>query len=183
MSRIFFDNWQALLRTGLIGVLAYICLVILLRVSGKRTLSKMNAFDFIVTIALGSTLASVLISKDVSLAQGVLAFSLLIFMQYAVTWLSVRVKWVRQAVKGEPTLLVHKGQFLDAAMKRTRVTEDEIRAAVRSQGVAVMDQVLAVVLETDGTFSIVKQTDSSGGSSLVGVQSPDSVHLGTIESG
>ncbi|MEZ6111860.1 MAG: hypothetical protein R3C99_12705 [Pirellulaceae bacterium] len=73
MRQIFFDNAFSLFRTLVMGVLAYVCLIILLRVSGKRTLSKMNAFDLIVTVALGSTLATVLLSKDVTLAQGSLA--------------------------------------------------------------------------------------------------------------
>ena len=67
---MFFDGWMTLGRTALIGTLAYLALVLLLRVSGKRTLSQMNAFDFIVTVALGSTLATVLLSSSVSLARG-----------------------------------------------------------------------------------------------------------------
>ena len=67
---MFFDDWNGLLRTLVVGILAYIAIVVLLRVTGKRTLSKMNAFDFIVTVALGSTLATVLLSQDVALAEG-----------------------------------------------------------------------------------------------------------------
>ena len=85
----FFDTWLALGRTAVVGVLAYLALVFLLRISGKRTLSKMNAFDLVVTVALGSTLATVLLSKNVALANGVLAFALLIGLQFAITWLSV----------------------------------------------------------------------------------------------
>jgi uncharacterized membrane protein YcaP (DUF421 family) len=68
---MFFDGWNGLLRTLIIGILAYIAIVVLLRVTGKRTLSKMNAFDFVVTVALGSTLVTVLLSQDVALAEGV----------------------------------------------------------------------------------------------------------------
>ncbi len=75
---MFFQNWSGLLRTVVVGVLAYVALVALLRVSGKRTLSKMNAFDFVVTVALGSTLATILLSKNVALAEGVVAFAVLI---------------------------------------------------------------------------------------------------------
>ena len=82
---MFFDSWLGLLRVGVVGSLAYLALVLLLRVSGKRTLSKMNAFDFVVTVALGSTLATVLLSKDVALAEGVVAFTLLIGAQYLIT--------------------------------------------------------------------------------------------------
>ena len=72
------------------GTLAYTALVVLLRTTGKPPLSKMNAFDLIVTVAHGLTLATVLLSKDVALAEGVLAFALLVHLQFAITWLSIR---------------------------------------------------------------------------------------------
>jgi hypothetical protein len=78
LEAIFFSGWDGLLRTLVVGVLAYVVLVGFLRLSGKRTLSKMNAFDLVVTVALGSTLATILLSKDVALAEGALAFALLI---------------------------------------------------------------------------------------------------------
>ncbi len=67
---MFLDSVQILGRTLITGVLAYILIVLVLRLTGKRTLSKWNAFDFIVTVALGSALANVILSRDVSLAQG-----------------------------------------------------------------------------------------------------------------
>ncbi len=163
---MLFDGWMALGRTAVVGVLAYLALVFMLRVSGKRTLSKMNSFDFIVTVALGSTLATVLLSSDVSLARGVLAFAVLIFLQLAVTWLSVRSPAVRSLVKAEPTLLVHKGELLRGAMKRERVTEDEVLAALRSQGVAAVEDVESVVLETESSFSVVMKPSGDSYSSL-----------------
>lgn len=166
---MLFDGWMALGRTAVVGVLAYLALVFMLRVSGKRTLSKMNSFDFIVTVALGSTLATVLLSSDVSLARGVLAFAVLIFLQLAVTWLSVRSSAVRSLVKAEPTLLVHKGEFLRGSMKRERVTEDEVLAALRSQGVAAVEDVESVVLETESSFSVVMKPSGDSYSSLANV--------------
>lgn len=165
----FFDTWSALGRTALVGVLAYLALVFLLRVSGKRTLSKMNAFDLVVTVALGSTLATVLLSKSVALANGVLAFALLIGLQFAITWLSVRSSAVRNFVKAEPTLLLHRGRFLRGAMKLERVTEAEILAALRGQGIVAVEEVEAVVLETDSSFSVVKSSASASDSALANV--------------
>ncbi len=115
MEKLFFESWTSVLRTVLIGVLAYGGLIVLLRASGKRTLSKMNAFDLIVTVALGSTLATVLLSKDVALTDSLVAFALLIFLQFAITWLSVRSKSFSQLIKAKPTLLVYQGQFLREA--------------------------------------------------------------------
>ena len=73
---MFFNGWIGLARVILVGAFAYFGLIILLRISGKRTLSKMNVFDLIVTVALGSTLATVLLSKDIALAEGITAFAL-----------------------------------------------------------------------------------------------------------
>jgi uncharacterized membrane protein YcaP (DUF421 family) len=158
MEHVFFDDWRSLLRTSSFGVLAYIGLVLLLRLAGNRTLSKMNAFDFVVTVALGSTLATVLLSKDVSLAQGALALSLLVAMQFIVSWSSVRMSWVRRLVTGEPTLLFYGGSPLRESLRRARVTEDEVRAAVRAAGIGAMEEVEAVVMETDGSLSVVRQS-------------------------
>lgn len=169
---MLFSGWDSLLRTLVVGVLAYIILVMFLRISGKRTLSKMNAFDLVVTVALGSTLATVLLSKDVALAEGALAFALLIGLQFAVTWTSVRARWVRRLATGEPLMMLYLGEFLPAALRQMRVTEDEIRAAVRSAGIDSLDKVHAVVLETDGSFSVVPVSESGNNSSLAGVKGP-----------
>lgn len=166
MEYVFFDDWSALLRTAIVGVLAYAGLIVLLRFSGKRTLSKMNAFDLVVTVALGSTLATILLSKDVALAQGVLAFALLIGLQFAITWSSTRTGWVRRLVTGEPSLLLYRGTYLPKALRRERVTEEDIRAAVRSAGLAALEDAEAVVLETDGSFSVVQKNRGNGASSL-----------------
>lgn len=172
MEQIFYNGWEGLARTLIVGVLAYASLVICLRWSGKRTLSKMNAFDLIVTVSLGSTLASILLSKGVALAEGVLAFTLLIGLQFVVTWSSVRVRWIRRLVTGEPQLLFERGTFLPAALHRARVTEGEVRAAVRSAGLYDLAAVEAVVLETDGSFSVVGGGGGTGESSLADVRPP-----------
>ncbi len=172
MEHFFFHGWETLLRTFVVGVLAYIILVILLRLSGNRTLSKMNAFDLIVTVALGSTLATILLSKNIALAQGALAFALLIGLQFAVTWSSVRVRWVRQLVAGEPRMLLYRGKCLPAALRSARVTEDEIQAAVRAAGLPALRDAEAVVLEIDGSFSVVRQGDGAETSSLAGIEPP-----------
>lgn len=171
---MLFDGWMSLFRTAAVGIIAYAALVLFLRVSGKRTLSKMNAFDLIVTVALGSTLATVLLSPSVSLATGALAFALLIGLQYAVTWLSVRSPAMQSFVKAEPTMLVHRGRLLEDAMRRERVTEDEILAALRARDVPDLAQVEALVLETDSSFSVLTSAPRAQGSALASVSRPES---------
>lgn len=163
---MFFNSWNDLLRVAVVGTLAYIALIFWLRVTGKRTLSKWNAFDFIVTIALGSTLATVFLSKDVALAEGVFAFAVLIGLQFLITWLTVRSPWLRRIVKAEPTLLFESGNFLPTALREERVTESEVRAAIRSAGIVALEDVAAVVLETDGSFSVLKPSEHLSRSAL-----------------
>ncbi|MEO8217369.1 MAG: YetF domain-containing protein [Acidobacteriota bacterium] len=152
---MFFNGWLTLLRTVIVGVLAYAALIVFLRLSGKRVLSKWNAFDFVVTIAIGSILATALLSQTTSLAQGLVAFAVLVSLQFIITWASVRSGVVRNWIKARPTLLLDRGNLLTEALKRERVTEGEVRAAVRARGHASLADVDAVILETDGSFSVI----------------------------
>ena len=170
---ILFNSWADIGRVLLVGPLAYLTLLLMLRASGKRTLSKLNAFDFIVTVALGSVLASTLLSKDVALAESVAALAVLIFGQFIITYLSVRSKRFRELVKGGPTLLYHKQHFLESSLKRARVTKEEIRAAVRASGQGSLEQVGAVVLETDGSLSVVGGAEGSAKAWLANVAKPE----------
>ncbi|NBD21282.1 DUF421 domain-containing protein [Aquabacterium fontiphilum] len=167
---MFFDGWLPLGRIVVLGALAYLALVAMLRVTGKRTLSKLNAFDLVVTVALGSTLATILLSKDVALLEGVTALALLIGLQWALTWLSVRSCRVSAWIKAEPRLLFVGGRFLDDAMRRERVTADEVRAVARQHGYRDLSRVAAVVLETDGSMSVIGRSASPPQGALEGVQ-------------
>lgn len=150
-----FSDFASIGRTLIVGLCAYAGLVLILRISGKRTLSKMNAFDLVVTVALGSTLATVLLSKDVALAEGITAFLLLAGAQYAVTWTSLRSPRVRRWVKSEPRALLRHGEMLETALKDERVTQDEVEAAIRGAGYPGPESIALVMLETDGSMSVV----------------------------
>lgn len=156
---MFFDGWTPIVRIVITGLAAYAALVLLLRISGKRTLTKMNAFDFVVTVALGSTLASLLLSRELPLAEGLTAFALLLLVQFVITWLSVRSKTISDLVKSTPRLLFHRGQFFEEAMKQERINKEEILQAVRSRGFLSLERVGAVVLETDGSISVMQLSD------------------------
>jgi uncharacterized membrane protein YcaP (DUF421 family) len=120
----------------------------------------MNAFDLVVSVSLGSVLATILLNSDVSLSEGLLAFALLCALQYLVAFLSVRSESFQALIKAEPSLLFHQGRFMGPEMQRQRVSEEEVFAAIRMQGVSRMSSVDAVVLETDGSFSVL--TGASG---------------------
>lgn len=152
---MFFDGFYDLWRMLVMAPLAYVTLIFFLRISGKRTLAKMNAFDLVITVSLGSTLASVVLTSDVSFSEGVLAFALLIGLQYIIAWSAQRSDTVHKIVKSNPALLAYRGECLPKTLKAERVVEAEVLAAVRGAGYAGLDDVTAVVLETDGSFSVI----------------------------
>jgi uncharacterized membrane protein YcaP (DUF421 family) len=161
---MWFENWPRILTLIVAGVGAYAALILTLRVSGKRTLAKLNAFDFVVTISLGSVLATVIVSRDVPLAEGVLALVLLVALQFVVAWISSRVPAARHVLTARPTALVVDGKLRPDALRRCRVTSDEVSAALRQQGIGSFAEVDAVVLETDGEVSVI--SDIGDGSAL-----------------
>lgn len=166
---MFFDGWASLLKVLFVGVIAYVAMIFLLRIYGKRSLAKMNAFDFVINVALGSTLATMILSQDVAFVEGLITFVLLFSLQYLISWLSVRSKEVRQLIKGEPRLLYHNGEFLRGAMIAERVTEEEVLQAVRNNSKGSISEVEAVVLESDGEFSVIPRSDEGASSILSNV--------------
>lgn len=163
---MLFNSWFDLLHVVVVGTVVYVTLIVALRLTGKRTLSKWNAFDFIATISLGSILASALLSKTVAMAEGVFAVAVIVGLQFMITWLSVRYPSVRSLVKSNPTLLLDRGNMLQGALRLQRVTESEVRAAVRAAGIAALEEVRAVILETDGSFSVIKNSPTQSSSAF-----------------
>lgn len=159
---MWFDTWSDVIRVLAVGTAAYLTLVAVLRVSGKRTLAKLNAFDFVVTVALGSTLATIMLNSSVSLTEGAAALLALAGLQFAVALGTSRVPVVRSLLTARPTFLVHEGALVPEAMGRQRVGIAEVRQAVRKSGYRDLSGVEAVVLETDGTLSVIPGGDGGG---------------------
>ncbi len=167
-----FDSWTPLAELVIAAVAAYAMLLAALRISGKRTLSKLNAFDLVVTIALGSVLAAVVLSRTTALVEGLAAFVMLVALQYAVATVSLRFGPFRRLAKSSPTALLHGGHLLEEQMAAERVGVEEVAEAVRKEGYGSFTQVEKVILETDGTLSVI--ADAGDGSALIGLHLPNS---------
>ncbi|MGY1669120.1 DUF421 domain-containing protein [Geodermatophilus sp. SYSU D00710] len=166
---MWFDSWSDIIRILVVGTAAYFALVVLLRVSGKRTLAKLNAFDWVVSVALGSTLATVLLSSDVSWSEGAVALALLAALQFAVARTTTWLPRGRSVITAEPTLLLEDGHPLPDALGRQRITVSELRQAIRASGSGDLSSVAAVVLETDGSMSVITTEKAGNRSALEGV--------------
>ncbi len=167
---MWFESWEQVVRVLIIGSVSYVALVLVLRASGKRTLGQLNAFDFIVTVALGSTLATILLSADVTFAQGITALVLLASLQFIVAWLSARWPRVRSVVTAKPVALVIDGHLQTNQLRRNRLTESEVLQAIRSTGTGAISDIAAVVLETNGNLSVIPHSALGNGSALSGVE-------------
>jgi uncharacterized membrane protein YcaP (DUF421 family) len=161
LQQILFQGWEPIVRTGVSTSLAYLVLIILLRVAGPRVLAKWYAFDLIVTVALGSSFANTVLSKNTAVAEAVVGFMLLIGLQFVISWIVLRWSPMRVIVNPNPTLILHNGKFQDEAMRRQRVAEADVRAAVRQHGFASLDGIGGIILEADGTFSVIKEMSDS----------------------
>lgn len=169
---MWFDSWSDIVRVLAVGAAAYVTVIVVLRLSGKRTLAKLNAFDWVVSVALGSTLATILLSKDVSWAEGATALALLAALQLVVAWTTTRLPGLRHAVTARASLLLEDGQVLSPALHAQRITVDEIRQAVRAAGIGDLSMVAAVVLESDGSLSVIAAEQAGNRTALEGVRAP-----------
>ena len=163
MNDMIFDSFGGIFRMILLATMAYVAVVLIIRVSGKRTLSTLNAFDMIVTVALGSTLASAILSRSTPLIEALTAFATLVGLQWIVAWASVRSRGFAQLVRSEPALLVRNGEVLHGALRRQRVTENELMTVIRQSSARAPENTAAVILETDGSFSVVAEDDTEDG--------------------
>lgn len=157
---LIFDGFDTILRTLTIGIMAYFAIVVIIRISGKRSLTQLNAFDLIVTVALGSILSSIIINKNVTITQGVTAFLVLIVMQYIITKFSVHTNFTKKYIKASPVFLYSNEAFHYENMKKERIVETEIKQAIRSNGNRSFSEIWAVILETDGSLSVIKKNSN-----------------------
>ena len=137
------------------AVLTYVTIIALIRLSGKRSTSQMNNFDWVVTVSLGSISASMILLKDVTWSEGALAIFCLLGMQYLLTWAVRRFPAIANLVKPEPALLYEDGRWNEIRMDKERITRSEVLAAVGHQGIEDVSGVKRVVLETDATLSVI----------------------------
>lgn len=172
MVNFVFDGWEPVLRILLVGTLGYIALVTLLRVTGKRTLSQMNGFDFVITVALGASFGRILTARDIPLVEAVTAFALLMTLQWIVAKLQLSWPFFSRAVTSDPALLVYRGAVNTRTVRKERLTLDEIQGAARKQGFGSLDDIEAMVLEPSGQISVVGVKSAGDGGTYSALARP-----------
>ncbi len=164
---MWFDDWTSMGQIVIKAVIGFAALVFLLRIAGKRTIAKLNAFDLVLVFTVGSILATTILNTQTTISEGLLALGLLVGLQWLTAWLTTRSAGFRALIKSEPTLLAYEGKLLHANMRRERVAEVELQAALRQHGVHNIAETKAVVLETEGEISLLKAGDGDPSASLI----------------
>ena len=159
---VFIGNLDNIIRIIVIGILSYIFLILILRISGKRTLSKMNAFDFIITVALGSMLSNIIMDSSISLVEGMIGLGLLVLLQYIITFTSMRYRTIGSIIKSKPTptLLYYNSEFFEKNMIKERILKVVLEQAIRKAGYENYESISAIILETDGSLSVIASEGS-----------------------
>lgn len=155
MKELLFKDWDSLWHVAICALLSYFTLFLFIRISGKRTLSKLTAFDFVVTITLGSTLASMMLGKS-TVAEGAVALLVMISLQFILAYVAKESRVMEKVINSKPTLLYYDGKFLEEEMDREVVTKEEVYAAVRKFRIFNLRHVRAVVMEINGELTVVK---------------------------
>ena len=169
---MFFDDWSSLGRAALLTVLTYVAMLMVLRVAGPRAISKLSAHDLIVTVALGSLVATIPLQSSVTLARGVVIIAMFLALQRIVKFLNRRWPMVRAVTRSDPTLVVYDGRMLEDRARAAHLPPGDIRAAVRSAGLVSLQQAFAVVLEIDGSLSVIRRAEATDHSALEGLDVP-----------
>lgn len=152
---IFFESFYGMLRIVLVAIIFYVSFIIFMRISGKRSTSQMNNFDWLITVTLASMLGTTILVKEVVVLDGLLGAAILLGLNVVLTKVVFYEKGTRKLLYDQPALLYFNGTFLPKEMEAERVTEDEILAAIRRRGFGNMKEVGAVILETNSSLSVL----------------------------
>jgi uncharacterized membrane protein YcaP (DUF421 family) len=146
------------LRVLVYGVITYVAVYFAIRFAGKRTLSNMNVFDLLATVALGSTIATFVIDDGIGLTGGAIAIALPLALQLMVAFISSRSRRAERFIKQHPAMMLWEGELQPEMMRHEMITEADVCEAVRKAGMASLAEVKAVVLEVDGNLSVIPKS-------------------------
>ncbi|MCD0465179.1 DUF421 domain-containing protein [Flavobacterium sp. ENC] len=170
MEELFFKDWKSIGHVVLATVIAFITLFFFVRISGKRTLAKLNAFDFVVTVALGSTLSYMMLAI-VPLIEGAIVLFLIIILQYIFAKTARSSRKMEKLINAMPSLIFYDGKFIEKTMAKEAITKGEVFSTIRNSGIDQIEDVKAVVMELNGQITVVKKSNGNGVSSLDDIKS------------
>jgi uncharacterized membrane protein YcaP (DUF421 family) len=163
----YWDGWDPIVHTLVTLVAGYLTLLVLLRISGARTMASMTPLDLIIAITIGSAFGRTVTAVDVPLAQTVFALVLLVLLQWILAWVRGRSPRLRRLVDSPPVLIYYQGNFQRKVMRKHQLVEDDVHTAVRSSSKGSLEDVSAIILEQDGSLEVIGDDDIGDSSSIL----------------
>ena len=154
MIESMFHLHVPLLEKILRPVIVYLCLILFLRLFGKRELAQLNPFDLVVLLCLSNTVQNSIIGDDNTVSGGIIGVFSLLTINYLLTRILFRMPKLNQALEGKRTVLIRHGQIDEEAMKREALSELELKTVLHKQGLHDYTEVERCVLEPSGNFYV-----------------------------
>jgi len=156
---MFFRSWAGIGHVMLSSAVVFAVIVVLLRIVGQQALAKMSGFDVVFAVTLGSVIGTVVISREIPIAEAITALLTLLGLQELTRFFQSRFLRVHHIVRQPPRVMLWDGMLLEDRLRASSVSADEIRAAVRKAGLRSLADARVVVLENDGEWSVVAKRD------------------------
>lgn len=155
MDMLFFDNIDKLGRIVLTAIMVYVLIILVTKVSGKRSTSQLNNFDWVVTVMIGSLGASTILLEEIPFIEGGASIATLYLLQFLVTKYASISPQFSSVILSEPRIVFYQGQYLDEAMRAERLTRQELECAMRTEGISSLNEIEAIVFESDAKLTII----------------------------
>jgi len=152
---LLFNTWQGIIRITITSIVFYFLLIFILKFLGNRSIGNFSVYDFVATLTIGSVVSSTLVFREITFLNGLLAVVIFLLLQYSVSRLISKWPGLNRLLNPSPKVVFFKGKFMKQNMKKARINRDEIYAAIRLQTNRTSDQIYAVILETNGSLSVV----------------------------
>jgi uncharacterized membrane protein YcaP (DUF421 family) len=143
--------WEFILR----GLIIYVFLIVLLRLTGTRQVGQMSPFDLVLLLVLSNAVQNAMNGGDNSVIGGMVSAITLVTVNWIVGLLTYRNKKIEALVEGRPKLLIHNGRLYNEALERAKLTRHEVMNALREAGCASVEDAHAAFLENDSTISVI----------------------------
>jgi uncharacterized membrane protein YcaP (DUF421 family) len=151
MMTIAVPIWELVFRAFVV----YVVLLLLLRLTGKRQVGQLAPFDLVLLLVLSNAVQNSMNAGDNSLVGGLISAATLVVLNFGMGYATFKSKKLEAVVEGTPEIIIHNGRVFEDVMRRAQLTHHELNAALRRAGCTCPEEVLAAVLENNGSISVV----------------------------
>ena len=157
----FAIEWQQIVGISLSALGLYLGLILFTRLMGLRSFSKLSSYDFAMTVAIGSILASTILSDSPSLAQGLVAVAVLFLIQGSISLIRRKFKPLKSLIDNQAIILMAHGEYFCDNLKEANLTKSDVQEVLRKNGLKAKSEVFAVIMETTGDMSVIKNDNTA----------------------